>query len=231
MLNIVLVSGGVDSACMLGLVKESSKEDDRVVAVHYNYGQPTEERELENARKLCTYFDVPLVEKNLEEIIPKGGLTDKIQDFTIPTKESGISTGYVPFRNTLLILVGAGIGASIEKKDSVCVWLGAQLIDYEAYADCRPEFFNALQRVLNLSEVEQTFYIKAPFVNKSKAEVIKRGCELGVPFNLTISCYKPIGGKMCGSCGACSERLEAFKLAGIEDPIMYENINNKGVKK
>ena len=222
MLNIVLVSGGVDSACMLGLVKESSKEDDRIIAVHYNYGQPTERRELENAKKLCSHFDVPLLERSLKEVISKGGLTDKNQDFTIPTKESGVSSGYVPFRNTLLILVGAGIGASIEKKDSICIWLGAQLVDYEAYADCRPEFFNALQKVLNLSEVEQTFYIKTPFVNKSKTEVIKEGFKLEVPFNLTISCYKPIDGKMCRSCSACLERLEAFKLAGIEDPIIYK---------
>ena len=220
MKEIVLVSGGIDSAYTLALARRESKD---VLAVHYNYGQPTEKRELENAKKLCKYYKVPLVVKDLHEVIPKGGLTDKKQKFTIPTEDSGVSTGYVPFRNALLILIGAGVGASIEKKNPIRIWLGAQAFDYNAYADCRTRFFKAMETCLNLSMDNQTFYISTPIILTDKTDIIREGTKLGVPFNLTYSCYKPINNKVCGKCGACEERIKAFYEAGIKDPLYTKN--------
>jgi len=216
--DIVLVSGGLDSACMLALAKSEGSD---IIAVHYNYGQPTEQRELENAKRLCKHFNVPLVVKDLKLIMPKGGLSDENQDFTTPTEASGVSTGYVPFRNSILILIGAGVGVSAEKTKKICIWHGAQLIDYSAYADCRPEFFDGLCRVLELSMTEQKFEIKTPFVKTLKTKVLQLGIKLKVPFELTFSCYKMINGKACSKCGACEERIEAFAKAGIKDPLEY----------
>lgn len=219
--NVIMLSGGVDSSVLITkAVKKYGK--DNCVAIHYNYGQPTEKQELDNAKQLANYYDVKLIIRDIHNVIGQSGLTDENQDFTTPETDKGVSTGYVPFRNMLLLTVAAGVGENeFKDKDVINIWIGAQAVDVGGYADCREEFLTHAERALDLSSDTQIFRVERPFVFKDKTSIIKLGNELKTPFEKTISCYKLINDKACGKCSACEERKEAFEEAGIEDPMEY----------
>ena len=217
--NIVSVSGGIDSATCLALaVKEYGK--DNIIAIHYNYNQPTEAKELECAKKLTDYYGVDLIIKDIYNIIAKGGLAAADQDFTKPTREDGVSTGYVPFRNLMLLTIAASAGATMwPKAERLCIWIGPQKTDVAAYADCRLNFIIAASKALDLSMDAMAVDIITPLIECTKTEVVKKALDLGVPIEYTYSCYKMIDGKPCGTCGACEERISAFKELGVKDPV------------
>jgi len=217
MKSVVLLSGGLDSATVLA---QAVKDSEEVIAVHFSYHQPTEKIELEKAISLAIHYDVKLVIKDIHNVIAKGGLTEEGKDFASnPVEESGVSAGYVAFRNLLLLTIAAGVGASRWKEGEIGVWIGAQATDKSAYADCRFDFLKAANRALDLSTDTQTIHLLVPLLMLTKEEVLKKALQLKVPLELTYSCYRPVDGEICGSCSACLERREAFEKLGVEDPV------------
>lgn len=227
---IVLSSGGVDSTTCLGLaVKEL--DNTNVVSVSVFYGQK-HSRELECAKAIATYYDVSHVEIDLSDVlkysdcslisgssqaIPMKSYADQIAE----NGEGKVST-YVPFRNGLMLSAVAALAQSIFPDDEVDVYLGAHADDAagEAYADCSPAFTDAMGQAIQIGTYGKV-KLAAPLVNMNKAQVVKTGLEIKVPYYLTYSCY--LGGdKPCGKCGTCIDRANAFAANGISDPALTE---------
>ena len=218
---VVLLSGGLDSSTVLAIALEMGYE---VHALSFDYGQ-RHSRELESAKKIAKYFNVPhkIIKIDLRQI---GGsaLTDNIDvpERNVNEIEKEIPITYVPARNTILLSLALGYAEVI---DADAIFYGANAIDYSGYPDCRPQYVEAFERVANLGTkrgVEgKHIKIIAPIIHMTKAEIIKKGMKLGVPYELTWSCYK--GGKRaCGKCDSCLLRLKGFMEAGYEDPLEYE---------
>ncbi|MDY5577663.1 MAG: 7-cyano-7-deazaguanine synthase QueC [Lachnospiraceae bacterium] len=223
---LVLVSGGIDSTTCLGMaVKEYGKEN--VTALSMTYGQK-HTKEIQAADKVTDYYGVEHISMNLETIfaysdcsllahskeeIPHESYAKQLEK----TDGSPVST-YVPFRNGLFLSAAASI--AISKKCSV-IYYGVHADDAagNAYPDCSSAFHNAMKESIYLGS-GNAVTIEAPFVNWTKAEVVKKGLELGVPYEYTWSCYEG-GEKPCGICGTCRDRAEAFRLNGVEDPADY----------
>jgi 7-cyano-7-deazaguanine synthase len=219
---VVLLSGGIDSATTLAVAAAEGYE---TYALTFDYGQ-RHKREVEAAKRMGSGMGVKehkVLNLDLDKI---GGsaLTDKSID--VPSerdiKASDIPITYVPARN--LIMLGFGVAwAEVIGADSV--FIGANAIDYSGYPDCREEFFESFTRTVKLGTkggVEGWgLEIKHPLLHLSKADIVKKGLELNVPFELTWSCYKG-GEKACGKCDSCRLRLKGFEEAGAKDPIEYE---------
>ena len=222
---VVLVSGGLDSATMLAIAKSEGFEP---YAISFDYGQ-RHHFELEAARRVCEtagvkrHIVVPL------DLRAFGGsaLTD---DIDVPKDRSdaqmghGIPITYVPARNTIFLSVALGWAEVLGASD---LFIGVNAVDYSGYPDCRPEFiaaFEQLARLATKSGVEGTaaWNVHAPLINLSKADIIRRGLELGVDYGLTHSCYDPDPqGRACGHCDSCQLRLKGFADAGLTDPAPY----------
>lgn len=227
---LVLFSGGVDSTTCLGLaIDKYGKEN--VVALSVSYGQK-HTKEIECSRKIAEYYGVEHIYLDLAKIfeysdcsllehsdreIPKESYAEQIE------KGDGkpVST-YVPFRNGLFLSSAASIALS---KDCDVIYYGAHSDDAagNAYPDCSDAFNKAMGDAIYIGSGNQ-LRIEAPFVNMTKAEVVKTGLELKVPYELTWSCYE---GKErpCGVCGTCLDRAKAFELNGVKDPALalYED--------
>lgn len=222
--SVVLLSGGMDSATALALtVKESS----RVIALTFDYGQ-RHEKEVEAARAVAKHFGVldhRIVSIDLAAI---GGsaLTDR--EIPVPERRrleeigQGIPTTYVPARNTILLAYALGLA---EASGARAIVIAAQSHDYSGYPDCRPEFYQAFQEVARLGTkrgVEgDVIEVRTPLIRMSKADIVREGERLGVPWALTWSCYHGRT-KACGVCDSCQLRLKGFREAGVEDPLPYE---------
>jgi 7-cyano-7-deazaguanine synthase len=136
---------------------------------------------------------------------------------------AGVPVTYVPARNTILLAFALGWAEVLGARE---IWIGVTAVDYSGYPDCRPEYIEAFDRMAALatkSGVEgHPISVRAPLLNLSKAEIIRRGIELGVDYSLTHSCYDPRpGGLACGSCDSCHHRRKGFEDAGIADPTCY----------
>ena len=222
---ICLLSGGLDSSVTLAIAKSEGYE---VYATTFIYGQ-THSKEIEAAKKIAKHFKVrehKIISLDLSEIaksslisgaeIPTGRSAEEI----ISCKE--IPSTYVPGRNIIFLSLALAYAESI---DADAIFIGANAVDFAGYPDCRPEFFEKFQELINIGTkrgVEgNPIKIKTPIINLTKAEIIKKGLSLGVPFELTWSCY--LGKeKACGKCDSCILRLKGFKEAGLKDPIEYE---------
>ena len=218
---VVLLSGGLDSSTVLAIALKDGCE---AHALSFDYGQ-RHSRELESAKKIAEYFGVKhkIIKMDLRSI---GGsaLTD---DIDVPNRdieeiENEIPVTYVPARNTILLSYAL---AYAEVIDADYIYIGVNALDYSGYPDCRPEYLKAYEEMARLATkrgVEgRPIKIKAPLINMTKAEIIKTGMELGVPYELTWSCYRG-GKKACGKCDSCLLRLKGFMEAGYEDPLEYE---------
>ncbi|MFQ5910378.1 MAG: 7-cyano-7-deazaguanine synthase QueC [Thermoplasmata archaeon] len=222
--SIVLLSGGLDSATTLAIAK---KENDEVYALTFDYGQ-RHRKEVERAKAIADQLGVKehrVMEIGLNEI---GGssLTDTTEpipdyrDYEVMKEE--IPSTYVPARN--LILLGYALAWS-EVVGAGAIYIGANSRDYSGYPDCRPNFYRAFQRLAEVGTragiEKRGVKIRHPLINLRKADIIKRGRELGVPFELTWSCYRG-GDTPCGKCDSCRIRLKGFAEAGLDDPLSYE---------
>ena len=220
---IVLSSGGVDSTTCLAVAVDKHGADN-VISLSVYYGQK-HNKELEAARAVADYYKVRHIELDLKPIFEDSNCSLLMQNDTEIPKESyaeqlnksggePVST-YVPFRNGLFLSVAASIAISNGCKE---IYYGAHADDAagNAYPDCSDEFTNAMRKAINLGS-GCGLTIKAPFVNHNKAEVVKRGLELNVPYELTWSCYEG-GDKPCGKCGTCIDRQKAFEANGVKDP-------------
>lgn len=222
---LVLVSGGLDSTTCLGLaVKKYGKEN--VVALSVYYGQK-HDKEITSAKKVTEYYDVEWLQLDLskmfeysdcsllshsEKEIPKESYAKQLEK----TNGTPVST-YVPFRNGLFLSSAAAIALS---KGCSYIYYGAHSDDAagNAYPDCSDAFNKAMHDAVYIGSGNQ-LQIEAPFVNMTKADVVKLGLELNVPYELTWSCYEG-GDKPCGVCGTCIDRQAAFEKNGVMDPLL-----------
>ncbi|HWB09754.1 MAG TPA: 7-cyano-7-deazaguanine synthase QueC [Pirellulales bacterium] len=222
---VVLVSGGLDSATTLAIARADGFD---VFALSFRYGQ-RHQVELAAAAKVTAAAGVR--EHRIVDIdLSQFGGSALTSDLPVPKGRSaqemseGIPITYVPARNTVFLSLALAWAEAVGASD---VYIGVNAIDYSGYPDCRPEYIAAFERLANLATkagVEGThFHIHAPLIALTKADIIRRGLQLGVDYSLTSSCYSPAaGGRSCGRCDACLLRLAGFREAGIEDPIVYE---------
>lgn len=218
-LAICLVSGGMDS-CVTAAIAQT--ENERLAFLHVSYGQRTEHRELQAFEELADHFKVALrLAVSIEYLAKIGGssLTDKSIAISIGNPDAhGIPTSYVPFRNAHLLSIATSWAEVIGAQ---CIYIGAVAEDSSGYPDCRPEFYDSFQRVIETGTKPQTqIEIRTPVIALRKAEIIARGVELDAPLHLTWSCYRE-SERACGECDSCVLRLRAFRQAGITDPIPY----------
>ena len=221
--GVVLVSGGLDSATTLAIC---AQEGFAPYALSFDYGQ-RHRLELKAARRVAaaaSVLDHRIAKIDLR-LFGGSALTD---DIAVPKRsetkgDSEIPTTYVPARNTIFLSYAL---AWCEVLGAADIFIGANAIDYSGYPDCRPEFISAfehLARVATKAGVEGTqFQVHAPLIAMTKAQIIRKGAELGVDFSLTHSCYDPTAdGLACGECDSCRLRLAGFRDAGLTDPIAY----------
>ncbi|WP_295215877.1 7-cyano-7-deazaguanine synthase QueC [Ruminococcus sp.] len=222
---LVLFSGGVDSTTCLGLAVEKYGTD-QVLALSVYYGQK-HKREMEAAEKIAKHYGVFWKQLDLALIFADSncsllsGSTEEIpkESYAQQLEHTGgtpVST-YVPFRNGLLLSSAASIALS---HGCEVIYYGAHSDDAagNAYPDCSSAFNDAMNQAIYLGSGNQ-LYIEAPFVNWTKSQVVKKGLELNVPYELTWSCYE--GGETpCGTCGTCRDRAAAFAANGVADPAL-----------
>jgi len=222
---LVLSSGGVDSTTCLGLAVEKYGREN-VVSLSVFYGQK-HKKEMEAAQKVADWYRVEHLILDLETIfqysdcsllqhsdreIPQESYAEQLKK----TDGSPVST-YVPFRNGLFLASAASIALS---KGCSVIYYGAHSDDAagNAYPDCSDAFQRAMGEAIYLGSGNQLM-LEAPFVTWTKADVVRKGLEIGVPYELTWSCYEG-GEKPCGKCGTCIDRVQAFALNGVADPAL-----------
>jgi 7-cyano-7-deazaguanine synthase len=220
---VVLLSGGLDSTTACAVARTEGFE---CHALSFDYGQ-RHDRELEAARRVAAALGVKehLVLRLDLRAIGGSALT---ADIPVPKGRSleagggGIPVTYVPARNTIFLSHALAWAEVLESQD---IFVGVNALDYSGYPDCRPEYIEAFERMANLAtkagvEGRSRLRIHAPLIHLSKAEIIRRGIELGVDFALTWSCYEPQpDGRACGLCDSCLLRHKGFAEAGLRDPV------------
>jgi 7-cyano-7-deazaguanine synthase len=219
-LAVCLVSGGMDSCVTAAIARQENKE---LAFLHISYGQRTEERERRAFEDLANHYDVRRrLAVSIEHLARIGGssLTDRnISVAPADLAATEIPTSYVPFRNAHLLAIATS-WAEVLKAERI--YIGAVAEDSSGYPDCRPEFYAAFQKVIEVGTRPETqIEIKTPVIALTKAEIVRRGVvELGAPLELTWSCYQATE-RACGQCDSCALRLRGFREAGLIDPIAY----------
>jgi len=209
----------MDSTTLAYVAKDMGYD---ILALHLNYGQRTEAKERACAKTVAGLLGA---EEFLEIDVGyfskfgKSALTDPtitVEDYK--EGEEGIPKTYVPFRNANLLSMAVSFA---ESRDAEAVFIGVQSSDYSGYPDCREEFIQAFQKAVDLGTAAGgTIRLMTPFVHMNKTQIVKKGLDLGVPYEQTWSCYTE-NEVACGICDSCHFRLEAFEAVGVEDPIPY----------
>lgn len=218
-LAVCLVSGGMDS-CVTAAI--ANKENDDLAFLHASYGQRTAQRELQSFEALADFYNVKArLVISLEHLARIGGssLTDSSIPIASPDLSSrSIPSSYVPFRNAHLLAAAVSWAEVI---GATAIYIGAVAEDSSGYPDCRPEFYDAFQNVIDLGTKPETrIIIETPVIAMRKSEIISRGIDLQAPLHLTWSCYQS-SELACGNCDSCALRLRAFREAEVADPIPY----------
>ncbi|MBK8011854.1 MAG: 7-cyano-7-deazaguanine synthase QueC [Deltaproteobacteria bacterium] len=234
---VVLLSGGLDSATVLAIAQ---RDGHRVFALSFDYGQ-RHRVELARAREVAAAMNVEehrLVSIDLRAL---GGSALTSDALAVPkhprTKtdpgtegaesmedgaDEGIPVTYVPARNSVFLSVALGYAEVIGAET---LYYGANALDYSGYPDCRPAFVEAFERLANVATKAglegKPFRVEAPLMHLTKADIIRKGLELGVDYGRTHSCYDPVGAQACGACDACRIRLAGFAAVGVRDPVRY----------
>jgi len=218
-LAVCLVSGGMDSCVTAAIANEENEE---LAFLHVSYGQRTEAREQKSFSDLADHFKAhKRLVASIEYLKEIGGssLTDRqisVAEANLAAKE--IPTSYVPFRNSHLLAIATSWS---EVLGANRIYIGAVAEDSSGYPDCRPEFYAAFQKAIDIGTKPDTnIEIVTPVIHLRKSEIIKRGLELHAPLELTWSCYQSED-FACGVCDSCALRLRAFAEAGVADPIKY----------
>jgi len=217
---VCLLSGGMDSSTLAYVAKSRGYE---ILALHLNYGQRTERKERSCAKKIADLLNAEaFVEISLDYFTRFGSssLTDKeiaVEEYD--SERVHMPNTYVPFRNANLLSIATSFA---ESRDADAIFIGVQSLDYSGYPDCRLQFIEAFQKVIDLGTKDTTkITLFAPFITMTKTDILREGLKLGVPYEHTWSCYRNET-KACGTCGSCHFRKEAFLAAGRKDPIKYE---------
>jgi len=215
---VCIISGGMDSA--LG-AKIAQKEGYSIVAVHFNYGQRTEQKELNSFRKISKKLQcIESYEIDLDffKQIGASALIDNSLDIPTAGIEDGVPITYVPFRNGIFISVATALA---EKHGAEALFIGVVEEDSSGYPDCRDTYIKSMEKSINLGTKDETkLEIKMPLVHMQKSDIVKKSLELNVPLEDTWSCYQN-SEEACGICDSCRLRLNGFKKAGVVDPIIY----------
>ena len=221
----MLLSGGLDSTTVLAIAAAEGYEP---YALSFRYGQ-RHAVELDAAKKIAALYQTKqhiIAEIDLRQF----GGSALTADVPVPKERShsdmasGIPITYVPARNTVFLSFALAWAEVLGSSD---IFIGVNALDYSGYPDCRPEYIDAYQKMANLAtkagvEGRTSTIIHAPLMKMTKAQIIARGLELGVDYQLTSSCYDPESdGTACGLCDACKLRLKGFRENGKEDPIRY----------
>jgi len=217
-LAVVLASGGMDS-CVTAAVAARERE---LAMLHISYGQRTENRELKAFNDVADFFKAERrMTASIAHLARIGGssLTDsRIEVSQADPDSKEIPTSYVPFRNAHLLSIATS-WAEVIGADRI--YIGAVAEDSSGYPDCRPEYYEAFQRAIDLGTKPETkIEIVTPVIRLRKSEIVKLGAELGAPLELSWSCYKRED-LACGECDSCALRLRGFREAGLRDPIPY----------
>nr|WP_321353435.1 7-cyano-7-deazaguanine synthase QueC [uncultured Methanoregula sp.] len=217
---VCLLSGGMDSSTLAYVAKDRGYE---ILALHLNYGQRTEKKELACAKKIAGLLDAKdFLELDVGYFTRFGA--SSLTDTSIAVEEfdparAHVPNTYVPFRNANLLSIATSFA---EARSADAIFIGVQSLDYSGYPDCRPAFIEAFQNVINLGTKDTTeITLFTPFIRMTKTDILREGMRLGVPYEHTWSCYRNEG-KACGTCGSCHFRKEAFAAMGRKDPIEYE---------
>jgi 7-cyano-7-deazaguanine synthase len=210
---VVVFSGGSDSSVVAYWAKSQGYE---VYAITFNYGQIAN-REIQSAQKIAQKLAIPIKVVDVSPLKKVFGEVTSLCNANIPMTSSFSQPIIVPFRNAIFLSVAVSYAVSISVDK---IFYGAQGSDEPFYPDCRKEFYKAFEKAACLG-TEKEISIEAPFSGKPKSETIKAGAELGVPFELTWSCYRD-GPLHCGKCESCVNRKKAFAQAGMRDPTKYE---------
>jgi 7-cyano-7-deazaguanine synthase len=218
---IILYSGGLDSTTCLAIARA---EGFAPCTMSFDYGQ----RHTVELTKAAQYApQLGAAEHQLVKIdLRRIGGSALTSDLSVPknTVDEGIPITYVPARNTIFLSFAL---AWAEVLGAFDIFIGVNALDYSGYPDCRPEYIAAYETMANLAtkagvEGQGRYRIHTPLIDLTKAEIIRRGLDLGVDYALTHSCYDPTSdGLACGACDSCRLRLKGFREAGIEDPVPY----------
>ncbi len=222
---VILLSGGLDSATVLAIANSEGYD---CYGISFKYGQ-RHSHELQAAEKVASQFNIKhhlILDIDLK---PIGGsaLTSEMdvpKSRTQDEMSGSIPVTYVPARNTIFLSLALGWAEVLESND---IFIGVNALDYSGYPDCRPEYIDAYERMANLATkagVEgNALKIHTPLIDWTKAQIIRKGMELGVDYSLTHSCYDPSGdGLACGQCDSCLLRKKGFQEAGVKDPTLYQ---------
>lgn len=216
---VIALSGGMDS-CVTAAIANLEYE---LAFAHINYGQRTEKRELKSFNDIANHYKAKhrlLIDYSHLSKIGGSSLTDKnieVKRADLDNKE--IPDSYVPFRNANILSACVSWAEALNAK---AVFIGAVHEDSSGYPDCRPDFFSAFEKMVDLGTKPETkIKIESPIILLSKSEIIKKGIELDAPLHLTWSCYQNED-EACGVCDSCALRLRGFKQAGFDDPIKYK---------
>lgn len=220
---IVLLSGGMDSLVCAGIAADQGYE---LSFLHMDYGQKTSARERRSFDEISQHYGVPferqkIIDMNFLKQIGGSSLTDEaIEVKNYQGDEAGIPNSYVPFRNSIILSLAVSwaeaVGAST-------LFIGANHEDSPGYPDCRPEYYEAFNKVVKLGTKDGKIEVLTPVISLKKKEIVTKGAKLNVPFEMSWSCYKS-GTTACGVCDSCALRLRGFKEAGIKDPITYQSL-------
>ena len=218
-LAVVLVSGGMDS-CVTAAI---ASHDYDLAFMHLNYSQKTERRELKAFNDIADHYNVEkrlVVDARFFNIIGGSSLTDDtiaVSAADLENKE--IPSSYVPFRNANILAMATSYAEVI---GATKIFIGAVEEDSSGYPDCRQDFYDAFNKVIEIGTKPSTqIQIVTPLIHLKKSDIILRGSELNAPFHLSWSCYQSED-EACGVCDSCALRLRGFKLAGLTDPISYK---------
>lgn len=216
---VCIISGGMDSAVASFMVK---KEGYEIVALHFNYGQRTQAKELECFRELVLDLGAIVtyeIDLDFFRQIGMSALVDK--NIQVPTGgvDKGVPVTYVPFRNGIFLSIAAAVA---EKEGAEAIVIGVVEEDSSGYPDCTEDFISAIEKAINLGTKKETkLAIKTPLVHLRKEDIVLEGLKMGVKFEHTWSCYQNEE-QACGVCDSCRLRLKGFKKAKITDPIPYK---------
>jgi len=217
---VCILSGGMDSTTTTYIAKNEGYE---IVALHFNYGQRTETKELLAFEQICKELDIKnkyVIDLDFFTQIGASALTDKSIDVPTTGLTDGVPITYVPFRNGIFLSIA---GAIAEKEGCNAMFIGVVEEDSSGYPDCRKNFIKSIEKAINLGTKEESrIEIKTPLIDLKKEDIVKEAVKYGVNLSLTWSCYKNED-RACGVCDSCRLRLKGFKKAGLKDPISYEN--------
>ncbi|HKX26644.1 MAG TPA: 7-cyano-7-deazaguanine synthase QueC [Blastocatellia bacterium] len=221
MLAVILASGGMDSCVTTALAAQECE----LAMLHMSYGQRTEGRELKAFQALADFYQARhRLTASIEHLARIGGssLTDRTIEVSRANLESTeIPTSYVPFRNAHLLSTATSWAEVI---GATRIYIGAVAEDSSGYPDCRPEYYEAFNRLIEVGTKPETrIEIVTPIIHLRKSEIVKLGTTLGAPLHLSWSCYQSED-LACGICDSCALRLRGFREAGIPDPIPYKKV-------